>query len=112
MGRIGELSHRFFRYQVIITKLQNLKFIWTPGSNLAFPDFLRQNITLEGYQKQQLQHRKMPRDVEFFDKNCKPVIYKSQHEDNPHDACNDFYPIHRQQRNVEKTVRLCNDWKI
>ena len=39
-GRKGQLSHRFFRYQVIITKLQNLKIIWTPGSNLACPNIL------------------------------------------------------------------------
>ena len=39
-GRKGQLSHQFFRYQVIITKFQNLKFIWIPGSNLAFPDVL------------------------------------------------------------------------
>ena len=36
-GRKGQLSHRFFRYQVIIMKLQNPKIIWIPGSNLAFP---------------------------------------------------------------------------
>ena len=47
-GRKGQLSHRFFRYQVIITKFQNLKIIWTPGSNLAFPDILSRNVTLEG----------------------------------------------------------------
>ena len=34
-GRKGQLSHRFFRYQVIITKIQNLRIIWTPGSNYA-----------------------------------------------------------------------------
>ena len=39
-GRKGQLSQRFFRYQVIITKFQNLKNIWTPGWNLAFPDIL------------------------------------------------------------------------
>ena len=37
-GRKGQLSLRFFRYQVITTNFQNLKIIWTPGSNLAFPD--------------------------------------------------------------------------
>ena len=56
-GRIGQLSHRFFCYPVIITKFQNLKIIWTPGSNLAFPDFLSRNVTLEGYQKHQLQQK-------------------------------------------------------
>ena len=30
-GRKGQLSHRFFRYQVIITRFQSVKFIWTPG---------------------------------------------------------------------------------
>ena len=108
-GRKGQLSHRFFRYQVIITKFQNLKIIWTPGSNLAFPDILSRNVTLDGYHKHQLQHKKIPRDIDFFDENGNPVFYKIQHEDNPHDTCNDFYPIHRQQGNDEKILRLQND---
>ena len=37
------------------------------------------------------------------------MFYKIQHEDNPHDICNDFYPIHRQQGNDEKILRLQND---
>ena len=57
-GRKRQLSHRFFRYQVIITKFQNLKIIWPPRSNLGFPEFLSQNITVEEYQKHQLQHKK------------------------------------------------------
>ena len=32
-GRKRQLSNRFFRYQVIIRKFQNLKIIWSPGSN-------------------------------------------------------------------------------
>ena len=39
-GCKGQLSDRFFRYQVLITKFQNLKSIWTPESNLVFPDIL------------------------------------------------------------------------
>ena len=65
-GRKGQLSHRFFRYQVIITKFQNLTIIWTPGSNFAFPDILSRNVALQGYQKHQLQHKKIPRGIEFF----------------------------------------------
>ena len=86
-----------------------MKIIRTPGSNLAFPDILSRNVTLEGYQKHQLQHKKIPRDIEFFDENGNPVLYKIQHEDNPHDTCNVFYPIHRQQGNDEKILRLQND---
>ena len=86
-----------------------MKIIWNPGSNLAFPDILSRNVTLEGYQKHQLQHKKIPRDSEFFDEHGNPVFYKIQLEDNPHDTCNDFYPILRQQGNDEKILRIQND---
>ena len=107
-GRKGQVSHRFFRYQVIITKFQNLKIIWTPGSNVAFRDILSRNVTLEGYQKHQLKHKNY---LEILSSLTKMVTqsYKIQHEDNPNDTCNDFYPIHRQQGNDEKIVRLQND---
>ena len=42
-GRKGQKSYRFVRYQVIITKFQNPDNVWTPGSNLAFPDILSRN---------------------------------------------------------------------
>ena len=108
-GRKGQLSHRFFRYQVIITKFQNLKIIWTPGSNLAFPDILSRNITIEEYQKHQLQHKRLPRDIEFYDEHGTQVTYQIQHEDNPNDTCNDFYPIKHKRDNEEKLLRLQND---
>ena len=108
-GRKGQLSHRFFRYQVIKTKFQNLKIIWTPGSNLAFPDILSRNVTVEEYQKHQLQHKKIPRDKEFYDEHGSPVTYRIQHDDNSNDTCNDFYPIHCQQGNDNKVLRLHND---
>ena len=105
-GRKGQLSHRFFRYQVIMTKFQNLKIIWTPGSNLTFPDILSRNVTVEEYQKHQLQHKKIPRDIEFYDEHGSPVTYRIQHDDNPNDTCNDFHPIHCQQENDNKVLRL------
>ena len=108
-GRKGQLSHRFFRYQVIITKFQKLKIIWTPGSNLAFPDFLSRNITIEEYQKHQLQHKRIPRDIEFYDERGTPVTYQIQHEDNPNDTCNDFYPKKYKRGNEETILRLQND---
>ena len=108
-GRKGQLSHRFFRYQVIITKFQNLKTIWTPGSNLAFPDFFSTNVTVEEYQMNQLQHKRIPRDIEFFDEHGTPVTYQIQLEDNPNDTCNDFYPINYKRGNEEKILRLQND---
>ena len=55
-GRKGQLFDRLLRYQVIITMFHILKKIWTPRSNLAFPDILSPNATIEQYQKHQLQH--------------------------------------------------------
>ena len=57
-GRKGQLSHQFFKYQVIIKTFQNLKIIWTRGSNLAFPDILSRNVTLSEANKLQLQHKR------------------------------------------------------
>ena len=48
-ARKEHLSHLFLRYQVII--FHNLKIIWTPGSNFAFPDILSRNVSLEKYGK-------------------------------------------------------------
>ena len=108
-GRKEQLLHRFFWYQEIITKFQNLKIIWTPGLNLAFPDILSRNVTVEEYQMHQLRHKSIPRDIEFFDEHGTPVTYQIQHEDNPNDTCNDFYPIKYKRGNEEKILRLQND---
>ena len=107
-GRKGQISHRFFRYQVVITKFQNLKIIWTPGSNIVFPDILSRNVTVEEHQKHQLQHKKIPRDKEFYDEHGSPVTYRIHHDDSPYDTCNNFYPIQCQQRNDKKALRLHN----
>ena len=108
-GRKGQLSHRFFRYQVIITKFRNLKIIWTPGPNLAFTDNLSRKVTVEEYQKHQLQHKNIPGDIEFYDEQGCPITYRIQHDNNPNDTCNDFYPIHCQQGSDTKDLRLHND---
>ena len=110
MGLQGTtIASYFFRYQVIFTKFQNLKIIWTPGSNLAVPDILSRNITIEENQKHQLQHKRIPRDIEFYDEHSTPVTYQIQHEDKPNDTCNDFYPIKYKRGNEEKILRLQND---
>ena len=78
---------------MILTKFLNLKINWTSRSNLAFPDILSRNVTIEEYQMHQLRHKRILRDIEFFDEHGTPVSYQLQHEDNPNDTCNDFYPI-------------------
>ena len=64
---------------------------------------------MEEYQKYQLQNKKIPRDIEFYDEHGSPVNYRIQHVDNPNDTCNDcndFYPIHCKQGNDNKVLRL------
>ena len=87
---------------MIITKFQNLKTIWTPGSNLAFPDILSRNVTVEEYQMHQLRYKRIPRDIEFFDERGTPVTYQIQHDEKPNDNCTDFYPIKYKRGNEEK----------
>ena len=108
-GRKGQLSHRFFKYQVIITKFHNLKIIWTPGSNLAFPDILSRNVTLSEANKVQLQHKEIPHDISFYDQDGLKVHYTIKHEEEQNASHNDFYPIICQQGNTRKTLRLKND---
>ena len=108
-GRKGQLSHRFFKYQVIITKFHNLKIIWTPGSNLAFPDILSRNVTLSEANKLQLQHKEVPHDISFYDQDGLKVHYTIKHEEEQNASHNDFYPIICQQGNTRKTLRLKND---
>ena len=107
--RKGQLSHRFFKYQVIITKFHNLKIIWTPGSNLAFPDILSRNVTLSEANKLQLQHKEIPHDISFYDQDGLKVHYTIKHEEEQNASHNDFYPIICQQGNTRKTLRLKND---
>ena len=104
--RKGQLTHRFLRYQVRITKFQKWKIIWTSGSNLVFPDILSRNVTIHEYQHHQLQHKKLPRDIHFFDEHGQQITYKMNHDDTPAESCNDFYPIHCQQGKDQKILRL------
>ena len=64
---------------------------------------------MEDYQKHQLQHKKIPRDIEFYVEHGSPVTYRIQDDDNPNDNCNDFYLIHCQQGNDNKVHRSHND---
>ena len=93
-GRKGQLSHRwFFKYQVMITKFHNLKIIWTPGSNLAFPDILSRTVTLSDINKLQLQHKEIPKEISFYDEKGDQMHNTIKHEDSQDISCNNFFPI-------------------
>ena len=108
-GRKGQLSHRFFKYQVLITKFHNLKIIWTPGSNIAFPDILSRNVTLSDINKLQLQHKEIPKEISFYDEKGDQMHYTIKHEDSQDISCNDFFPIICQHGNDRQILHLKND---
>ena len=94
---------------LIITKFQNLKIIWTPGSNLAFTEVLSRGVLVEEYQNHQLQHNNKAMDIEFYDEHGSPVTYRIHHDGNPNDTCNDLFTIDCQGENDKKVLRLHND---
>ena len=65
-SRKGQLSHRFFKYQVVLAKFNNLKIISTPGSNLVFPGLLSRNLPVNVMKKYQLEHKTIANDTKFI----------------------------------------------
>ena len=66
-------------------------------------------MIIDEYQHRQLQHKKLPPDIQFFDKQGQHITYKINYEDTAADRCNYFYPIHCQQGNDQKILQLHND---
>ena len=94
-GRRGKLSHRFFRYQLVISQFQNLKIIWTEGKKLAFPDILSRNVKIKDLDKYQLKHKKIPKDISFYDEHGNEEKYFIL-RDNEKGPADDFFPILKQ----------------
>ena len=94
-GRRRKLSHRFFRYQLVISQFQNLKIIWTEGKNLAFPDILSRNVKTKDLNKYQLKHKKIPKDISFYDAHGNEEKYFIL-RDNEKGPADDFFPILKQ----------------
>ena len=75
----------------------------------CFPGYPKSKRNSRGIPEKSVKPQKKPRDIEFYDENGSPVIYRIQHDDNLNDTCNDFYPIHCQQGNNNNVLRLHND---
>ena len=108
-ARKGRLSHRFFRYQVIITQFTNLQIIWTPGKNLAFPDLLSRNVSLKDLNGHQLAHEEIPKDISFFNQSGNEVQNLIDHNSSADDGNDEFYPIACTHLGETKALHLKND---
>ena len=92
----GNLSLRFYRAQMQLTKFSKLKIIHTPGKNLSVADMLSRSFTKAELQLNQLKHKHLPPQVDFAllqDNTLKPVHYLIKHEEIlPHQK-HDSHPI-------------------
>ena len=80
----GNLSPRFYRAQMQLTKFSKLKIIHTPGKNLTVADMLSRTFTKEQLQVHQLRHKQLPPQIDFSimkDNQLKPVHYLVKHEE-------------------------------
>ena len=79
----GNLSPRFYRAQMQLTKFSKLKIIHTPGKNLSVADMLSRSFTKAELQLNQLKHKQHPPQIDFAllqDNTLKPVHYLIKHE--------------------------------
>ena len=106
-GRRGKkLSHRYFRYQLVISQFQNLKIIWNEGKNLAFPDVLSRNVTTKDLDKHQLKHKKIPKHI--WDENGYKEKYFIVH-DTKKGPSNELFPFIKQNKNGVTRFKINND---
>ena len=91
----GNLSPRFYRAQMQLTKFSKLKIIHTPGKNLSVADMLSRSFTKAELQLNQLKHKHLLPQIDFAllqDNTLKPVHYLIKHEEIiPHQK-HDFHP--------------------
>ena len=92
----GNLSPRFYRAQMQLTKFSKLKIIHTPGKNLSAADILSRSFTKADLQLNQLKHKQLPPQIDFAllqNGTLKPVHYLIKHEEIlPHQK-HDSHPI-------------------
>ena len=68
-ARKGRLCHWFFGYQLNTSQFTNWQIFWTHGKNLVFPDLLSWNVFQNDLKSHQLVHKKIHKDIRFFNQN-------------------------------------------
>ena len=80
----GNLSLRFYRGQMQLTKFSKLKIIHTPRENLSVADMLSRSFAKAELQLNQLKHKQLPPQIDFAllqNGILKPVRYLIKHEE-------------------------------
>ena len=92
----ANLSPRFYRAQMQLTKFSKLKIIHTPGKNLSVADELSRSFTKTELLLNQLKHKLLPPQNDFAilqNKTLKPVHYLIKHEEILRHQKHDSHPI-------------------
>ena len=66
-----QLLHRFVKYQVVLTKFQNQKILYTKGENFAFHDLLSRQVSQDEARKFQYEHKTVPKDIRCYTSDYK-----------------------------------------
>ena len=105
----GNLSPRFYRAQMQLTKLSKLKIIHTPGKTLSVADMLSRSFTKAELYFNQLKHKQLPPQIDFAllqDGTLKPVHYLIKHEEFlPHQK-HDSHPILAEYVTDQFSIRI------
>ena len=107
----GNLSPRFYRAQMQLTKFSKLKIIYTPGKNLTVADMLSRTFTKEQLQVHQLRHKQLPPQIDFSimkDNQLKPVHYLVKHEEIKYNQKNDCHPFLADYGDDQFSIRINN----
>ena len=105
----GNLSPRFYRAQMQLTKFPRLKIIHTPGKNLSVADMLSRTFTKQQLQLNQLKHKQFPPQMEFaIIKNDEiiPVHYLVKHEEVKSTQIHDSHPILADYGDDQFSIRI------
>ena len=105
----GNLSPRFYRAQMQLTKVSKLKIIHTPGKTVA--DMLSRTFTKEQLKVHQLRHKQIPPQIDFSimkDNQLKPVHYLVKHEEIKYNQKIDCHPILADYGDDQFSIRINN----
>ena len=105
----GNLSPRFYRAQMQLTKFSKLKIFHTPGKNLSVADMLSRSFTKAELQLNQLKHKQLPPQIDLAfvqDNTLKPLHYLIKHEEILLQQKHDSHPILADYGTDQFTIRI------
>ena len=86
-----------------------MKIIYTPGSNLAFPDLLSRKVPIADIKKNKLEHKTIPIDIKFILDNGEQIRYSVLHKDDNNIFQNGCYPVIAQVQGGKKKLINISD---